>query len=124
MSVTFRLAVTASAITEINSDAPLSDDRSAEHNAGGRIGHDLDEATRVAVDERPGVGGERHLRHPDLATDGEGLGLGQAHVGDLGLGEDRAGRLVVVEMAMLTRVEAHHVFGDLATLHRRHRGQR
>ena len=90
MSVTLRLAVTARAITEISSAAPRPTIEPPEHHAGGGVGHDLHEAARVAVDEGPGVGRERHLGDPDLAADGEGLGLGQADVGDLGLGEDGA----------------------------------
>ena len=59
-----------------------------------------------------------------LRPDGERLGLGQADVGDLGLGEDRRRRLVVVEVAVLDGVQPHHVLGDLAALHRRHRRER
>ncbi len=47
---------------------------------------------------------------------GEGIGLGQADVGDLRLGEDGRRRLVVVEVPVLPRVLAHHVLGDLAAL--------
>ena len=65
-----------------------------------------------------GVAAERHLGDADLAADGERVGLGEADVGDLRLGEDRAGRLVVVEMAVGHLLQAHHVLGDLATLHR------
>ncbi len=60
----------------------------------------------------------------DLAAHGERLGLGQPDVGDLGLGEDGRRGLVVVEVAVLARVQAHHVLGDLAALHRGHRRQR
>ena len=77
-----------------------ADDRAAEHHAGGRVGEDLHEARGVVVDQRLGVGRERHLGHPDLAARGERLGLGQADVGDLGLGEDGRRRLVVVEVAV------------------------
>ena len=45
-------------------------------------------------------------------------------VGDLGLGEDGGGRLVVVEVPVLAGVQSHHVLGHLAALHRRHRRQR
>ena len=67
---------------------------------------------------------ERHLGDPDLAADSERLRLGQSDVGDLRLGEDRRGGLVVVEVAVLDGVQPHHVLGDLAALHRRHRGER
>ena len=101
-----------------------ADDRAAEHDAGGRVGEDLHEAARVVVDQRLGRRRERHLGHPDLAAHGERLGLGQADVGDLGLGEDGRRRLVVVEVAVLAGVQAHHVLGDLAALHGGHRRQR
>src|SRR3546814_20562365 len=45
-------------------------------------------------------------------------------VGDLGLGEDGRGGLVVVEVPVLAGVQAHDVLGDLAPLHRRDRRQR
>ena len=100
MSVTLRLAVTARAMTRDQLGGVAADDRAAEHDAGGRVGDDLDEAARVVVDQRLRAGRERHLGDADLAADGERLGLGQADVGDLGLGEDGRGRLVVVEVAV------------------------
>ena len=100
------------------------DDRSAEHDAGGGIGEDLHEAARVALDQRLGVGRVGHLGDPDLAALGERLGLGQPDVGDLGIGEDRRRRLVVVEVTVRAVVQPHEVLGDLAALHRRHRRQR
>ncbi len=103
-------------MTEISSAARSPTIEPPSTTPGGRVGEDLDEPPGVAVDEGPGVGGEGHLGHPDLATQGEGLGLGQAHVGDLGLGEDGAGRLVVVEVAVLAGVEPHDVLGHLAPL--------
>ena len=75
-------------------------DRAAEHHAGGRVGDDLHEATWVVVDERLGDGREGHLGDADLAARGEGVGLGQADVRDLGIGEDGRRRLVVVEVAV------------------------
>ena len=124
MSLTRRLAVTAERDHRDQLGGVAADDRTAEHLAGGRVGDDLHEAARVVVDQRLGGGGERHLRDADLAARRERLGLGEADVGDLGLGEDRRGRLVVVEVAVLDRVQAHHVLGHLAALHRRHRRQR
>ena len=59
-----------------------------------------------------------------LRPDGERLGLGQPDVGDLGLGEDGRRRLVVVEVAVLDGVQAHHVLGHLAALHGGDRRQR
>ena len=108
----------------MSSAALRPDDRAAEHDAGGRVGDDLDEAAGVVLDERLGVGRERDLGHADLAAVGERVGLGQADVGDLGLGEDGRRRLLVVEVAVGPGVQAHHVLGDLAALHRRHRRQR
>ena len=55
---------------------------------------------------------------------GEGVGLGQPHVGDLGLGEDGRRRLLVVEVAVGPGVQAQGVLGDLAALHGRDRRQR
>ena len=124
MSVTLRLAVTARAITRDQLGGVAPDDRAAEHDAGGRVGDDLHEPPGVVVDQRLGAGRERHLGDADLAARGERLGLGQADVGDLRLGEDRRGRLVVVEVAVLAGVQAHHVLGDLAPLHRGDRRQR
>ncbi len=124
MSTTFRWFVTATAITEINSAAlrPTIAPPSTTPVAGSeRI---FDEAARVAVDQRLRVGRERHLRHPQLAARRERLGLGDADLGDLGIGEDRLRGLVVVEVTVCTRGESHHVLGDLAPLHRRDRRQR
>ena len=120
MSVTFRLAVTARAITLISSAAwrPTIDPPSTTPVAGSLM--ILTKPAEVVVDQRLRRGRERHLGDADLAADGERLGLGQADVGDLGLGEDRARRLVVVEVAVGHLLQAHHVLGHLAALHRRH----
>ena len=94
-----------------------ADDRAAEHHAGGRVREDLHEPAGIAVDEGLGAGCEGHLGDTDLASHGEGVGFGQTDVGDLRLGEDGRGRLVVVEVAVVAGVQAHHVLGDLAALH-------
>ena len=85
MSVTFNLFATATATMPISSaGAVATDDRSTEHHTGGGVGQDLHEAPRIALDERLRVGGERHLRDPDLATGRERVRLGQTDIGDLG----------------------------------------
>ena len=102
-----------------------SDDGAAQDDAGGRVGDDLDEAPGVVVDDGLGRRGERHLGDPDLAALGEGVGLGQAHVGDLRFGEHRRGGLVVVHEPVGAVVyDAHGVLGDLAALHLGHRRER
>ncbi len=124
MSTTFRWFVTATAITEISSAALRPDDRAAEDDPGGRIGEDLHEPARVAVDQRLRVGRERHLRDAELATRRERLRFGDADLRDLGIGEDRLRGLVVVEMPVRPRGQPHDVLRDLAALHRRDRRQR
>jgi len=90
----------------------------AQDHPCGRVGDDLDETAGVVVDDGLGRRHERHLGDADPATLCEGVGLGQAHVGDLGLGEHRRGGLVVVEVAVGAVVgEAQGVLGDLAALH-------
>ena len=124
MSVTLRPAVTASAMTEISSAAwrPTIDPPSTTPVAGSETiftnprGSSLISAL---ADAENGTFVTRTLR-----PDGERVGLGQPDVGDLRLGEDRRRRLVVVEVAVRSDVQAHHVLGDLAPLHRRHRRQR
>ena len=78
-----------------------ADDRTAEHDTGRRVAHDLHETAWVVVDERLGRRRERHLRRAHLPAGGERVRLGQTDVGDLGLREDRRRGLVVVEVAML-----------------------
>ncbi len=92
------------------------DDRTTENDAGGRVGHELHKATRVALDHRLRVDSERHFGDADLLTDGEGLCLGQPDICDLWLGEDGRCGLVVVEVTMYPGVKAHDVLGDLAPL--------
>ena len=66
-----------------------TDDRPAQHDAGRRITDDLDEATRVVVDQRLRRCTERHLGDPDLAANGKGVCLGKTDIGDLrGCGVD------------------------------------
>jgi hypothetical protein len=101
-----------------------TDNGATENDARRGIGQDLHEPARVAVDQRLRVRGERHLRHPQLAPGRERLCFGDADLGDLGVGEDRLRGLVVVEMAVRTRRQTHHVLGDLPSLHRRYRRQR
>ncbi len=60
----------------------------------------------------------------DLAARSEGLRFGEPDVRDLGFGEHRGRRLLVVEVAMRSVVHPHQVLGDLAALHRGHRRQR
>ena len=100
MSATRRPLVTATAMTEMSSPAWRPDDRTAEHHPCGRVAHDLHEALRVALDQRLGRRREGHLGDPDLAPLGEGFGLGETDVGDLGDREDGRGGLVVVEVAV------------------------
>ena len=101
-----------------------ADDRSAEDDTGVWIADDLHEAAPVVIDQRFRRRAEWHLRDANLATSRKRVGLGEADVGDLGLGEDCAGRLVVVEMAMRDLLQTEHVLGHLAPLHRGHRRQR
>ena len=101
MSVTRSPAVTARAITEISSAACRPTIEPPSTTPGRRVADDLHEPARVVVDERLRRRRERHLRRAHLAAGGERVGLGQPDVGDLGLGEDRRGRLVVVEVAVL-----------------------
>ena len=124
MSTTFRLFVTATATTEISSAAlrPTTEPPSTTPVAG---------SERIFTKPRVsplmsafGFDGERHLGDAQLPAGRERLGLGDADVGDLGVGEDRGRRLVVVEVTVGARGEAHHVLGDLAALHRRDRRQR
>ena len=124
MSTTLSPFVTATAITEISSAAlrPTIEPPSTTPVAGSEM--IFTKPRGVALDERLRVRGERHLRHPDLPTGRESLRLGQPDVGDLGLGEDRRGGLLVVEVAVSPRVHSHQVLGDLASLHRRDGGQR
>ena len=124
MSPTFRLFVTATAITEMSSAAlrPTIAPPSTTPVAGSERIFTKPRASPLISDF--GFDGERHLRDPQLAARGERLGLGDADLGDLGIGEDRLRRLVVVEVAVRARGEPHHVLGDLAALHRRDRRQR
>ncbi len=124
MSPTCRLFVAATAITEISSAAlrPTIAPPSTTPVAGSERIFTNPRASPLINDF--GVGGERHLGDAQLAARRERFGLGHADLGDLGIGEDRLGRLVVVEVAVGPGGEAHHVLGDLAALHRRDRRKR
>jgi hypothetical protein len=124
MSVTRRFAVTARAITLMNSAAwrPTIDPPSTTPVAGSEM--IFTKPRESALMSAFAVAENGTLVTRILRPSGERLRFGEADVGDLGLGEDGRGRLVVVEVAVLAGVEAHHVLGHLATLHRRHRRQR
>ena len=100
-----------------------SDDGATQHHTGERVTDDFDEPTRVVVDEGLGAGTERHLGDTDLASQCKRVGFGQTNIGDLGFGEDGAGRLVIVQVAVLTGMQTHHMLGHFAALHGCHRRQ-
>ena len=106
------------------SAACAPDYRATEDDPGGRVRDELHEAPRVPVDERPGVGGVRDLRDPDLPPERECVRLGEPDVGDLRLCEDGRCRFVVVEVPVLTGVKAHDVLGNLVALDGGDRGER
>ena len=124
MSVTRSPAVTARAMTEMSSAAwrPTIEPPSTTPVAGSEMIFTKPRGSfsmsALALAEN-GTLVTRILRPV-----GEGVGLGQADVGDLGHGEDGRRRLVVVEVPVRAGVQAHDVLGDLAALHRGDRRQR
>ena len=89
MSTTLRLFVTATAITEISSAAlrPTIAPPSTTPVAGSERIFTKPRVSPLMSDF--GFDGERHLRDAQLAAGRERFRLGDADLGDLGIGEDR-----------------------------------
>ena len=124
MSATFRLAVTARAMTEMSSAAlrPTIEPPSTTPVAGSETiftnPRKSPSMSALALAEN-GTLVTRILR--PLAKASASASPTSAISGSVKIG---GRRLVVVEVAVLAGVQAHHVLGDLAALHRGDRRQR
>ena len=75
----------------------MSNNRPSENNSCGRVGSHLYKTLGEVLQDRSGIGSERHFHRPHLAPCGGGRDVNEANGGDLRLGEDCLGDLGIVQ---------------------------